>query len=282
MKKKTLFLICIIGILMLSGCSKKQSVTQNVNTNNTSQSSVNEEQAVNKSDEKFEVNKVVFEDEIIQLTCKEITDSSIVFEATNKTDFEVDWLSMDISLDGSQLPFYADNSSDQNIEKQEVREIEYIGEIGSAEHQYLSLAGNIFINGSSKGAIDVCNFDIGGTKNEPSISRGKLVYEDDSVAVYYNELEINNIKFCIENKLDRAITAGFWNGDELIVNGKLYSSSVSTVAGKSSSIYSCYLMSSEEDNIQIMHIDNFQGVMGIKEDNTNKDIEDIKIEFSEE
>ena len=282
MKKKTLFLICIIGILMLSGCSKKQSVTQTVNTNNTSQSTVNEEQDVNKSDEKFEVNKVVFEDEIIQLTCKEITDSSIVFEATNKTDFEVDWLSMDISLDGSQLPFYADNSSDQNIEKQEVRKIEYIGEIGSAEHQFLSLAGNIFINGSSKGAIDVCNFDIGGTKNEPSISRGKLVYEDDSVAVYYNELEINNIKFCIENKLDRAITAGFWSGEELIVNGKSYSSSVSTVAGKSSSIYSCYLMSSEEDNIQIMHIDNFQGVMGIKEDNTNKDIEDIKIEFSEE
>ena len=282
MKKKTLFLICIIGILMLSGCSKKQSVTQTVNTNNTSQSTVNEEQDVNKSDEKFEVNKVVFEDEIIQLTCKEITDSSIVFEATNKTDFEVDWLSMDISLDGSQLPFYADNSSDQNIEKQEVRKIEYIGEIGSAEHQYLSLAGNIFINGSSKGAIDVCNFDIGGTKNEPSISRGKLVYEDDSVAVYYNELEINNIKFCIENKLDRAITAGFWSGEELIVNGKSYSASVSTVAGKSSSIYSCYLMSSEEDNIQIMHIDNFQGVMGIKEDNTNKDIEDIKIEFSEE
>ena len=282
MKKKTLFLICIIGILMLSGCSKKKSVTQTVNTNNTSQSTVNEEQDVNKSDEKFEVNKVVFEDEIIQLTCKEITDSSIVFEATNKTDFEVDWLSMDISLDGSQLPFYADNSSDQNIEKQEVRKIEYIGEIGSAEHQFLSLAGNIFINGSSKGAIDVCNFDIGGTKNEPSISRGKLVYEDDSVAVYYNELEINNIKFCIENKLDRAITAGFWSGEELIVNGKSYSSSVSTVAGKSSSIYSCYLMSSEEDNIQIMHIDNFQGVMGIKEDNTNKDIEDIKIEFSEE
>lgn len=282
MKKKTIFLICIIGILMLSGCGKKQSVTQNVNTNNTSQSSVNEEQAVNKSDEKFEVNKVVFEDEIIQLTCKEITDSSIVFEATNKTDFEVEWLNMDISLDGSQLPFYADNSSDQNIEKQEIREIEYIGEIGSAEHQYLSLAGNIFINGSSKGAIDVCNFDIGGTKNEPSISRGKLVYEDDSVAVYYNELEIDNIKFCIENKLDRAITAGFWSGDELTVNGKSYSSSVSTVAGKSSSIYSCYLMSSEEDNIQIMHIDNFQGVMGIKEDSTNKDIEDVKIEFSEE
>lgn len=108
------------------------------------------------------------------------------------------------------------------------------------------------------------------------------MYDDDTVAVYYNELEINSIKFCVENKLERAITAGFWSGDELNINGKSYTSSVSTIAGKSSSIYVCNLMSNEEDNIQIMHIDSFRGVMGIKEDSTNKDIEDVNIEFSEE
>lgn len=280
--KKTIILIYVIGIFLVGGCEKKQSSIQNVNTEETTRNISNQEKDTNNSDDNFEVNKVVFEDEIIQLTCKKITNSSIKFEVMNKTDFEISWLNMDISLDGVQLSFYANNSSDQNIEGKETREIEYIGEIGSAEHQYLSLAGNIFINNSSKGAIDVCNYDIGGTKNEPTITRGKLVYDDDTVAVYYNELEINSIKFCVENKLERAITAGFWSGDELNINGKSYTSSVSTIAGKSSSIYVCNLMSNEEDNIQIMHIDSFRGVMGIKEDSTNKDIEDVNIEFSEE
>lgn len=235
--KKTIILICVIGIFLVGGCEKKQSSIQNVNTEETTRNISNQEKDTNNSDDNFEVNKVVFEDEIIQLTCKKITNSSIKFEVMNKTDFEISWLNMDISLDGVQLSFYANNSSDQNIEGKETREIEYIGEIGSAEHQYLSLAGNIFINNSSKGAIDVCNYDIGGTKNEPTITRGKLVYDDDTVAVYYNELEINSIKFCVENKLERAITAGFWSGDELNINGKSYTSSVSTIAGKSSSIY---------------------------------------------
>lgn len=280
--KKTIILICIMGTFLVSGCEKKQPSTQNVDTKDAIKSISNQEKDTNNSDNNFEVNKVVFEDEIIQLTCKDITNASIKFEVMNKTDFEIDWLNMDISLDGVQLPLYANDSSDQNIEGQATREIEYIGEIGSAEHQYLSLAGNIFINNSSKGAIDVCNYDIGGIKNEPTITRKKLVYDDDTVAVYYNELEINSIKFCVENKLDRAITAGFWSGDELNINGKSYTSSVSTIAGKSSSIYVCNLMSNEEDNIQITHIDSFQGVMGIKEDSTNKDIKDVNIEFSEE
>lgn len=87
--KKTIILICVIGIFLVGGCEKKQSSIQNVNTEETTRNISNQEKDTNNSDDNFEVNKVVFEDEIIQLTCKKITNSSIKFEVINKTDFEI-------------------------------------------------------------------------------------------------------------------------------------------------------------------------------------------------
>lgn len=256
-----------MGIIMITGCSNGQVEKKKASTNDSTQNQTDEIKVNNFSDESeksFEVNKVVFEDEIVQITCKEITDSSIIFVTKNKTDFEIEWLNMNISLDGCQFSLYANNSLDQKIAAREEREIEYKGELYVAEHKYLGLSGNIFINGSSKGEIDVCNFDLGGNQNEYEINKGKLVYEDDTVAVYYNGLEINNIIFCIYNKLDRAISTGFWGNDSLNINGKIYTSSVTTITGKSAGIYQSYLASSEEDNIQIMHIDSFKGILGVK------------------
>ena len=281
--KKTIEIILILTLMiLLVGCSsgaKENNQVQNIaKSQEHSNSNIIETDAA----EEFEVNKIVFEDEIIQVTCKKITSSSIVFDIQNKTDLEIEWVNINVSLDGVQIPFYANNSSDQNISGKEVREVEYIGEIGSAEHQYLGLVGNTFINGSSKGEIDVCNFDLGGSVNDPDIDQGKLVYEDDIVAVYYNAIEINSIQFCIVNKLDRAISAGFWGVESLTINDKQYSASVTSVAGKSSVIYDAYLGSDEDDNIQITHIESFQGVFGVKENNTNEAIEDASIVFSEE
>lgn len=49
--------------------------------------------------------------------------ATIIVEATNKSKYDVEWLQLDISLDGTQLSLYADSNSDQNIKAGETREI---------------------------------------------------------------------------------------------------------------------------------------------------------------
>ena len=160
MKKTTVLLAsCIIGAgILFTGCSGKQQNESNVHSRNnvSSQDNKIEQETMDSEDTIFLVDKVVFEDGIISLKCKEITANNIIFEATNKSKYDVEWLQLDISLDGTQLSLYADSSSDQNIKAGETREIVQVGDIDIPEHNKMSLSGDIFIDGSSKGTIDVC------------------------------------------------------------------------------------------------------------------------------
>lgn len=211
---------------------------------------------------------------------KELTANNIIFEATNKSKYDVEWLQLDISLDGTQLSLYADSSSDQNIKAGETREIVQVGDIDIPEHNKMSLSGDIFIDGSSKGTIDVCDVDLGGNENTYStLEKEKLVYDDENVAVYYNSIDINQMNFCIENKMGNAITVGFWGDEDLKIDGSVYGSSVATINSHSSGIYIGYLYSSSNDNIQIMDFQKFDGIMKIK-NQKNQDIESINLNFT--
>ena len=53
--KKTIILICVIGIFLVGGCEKKQSSIQNVNTEETTRNISNQEKDTNNSDDNFEV-----------------------------------------------------------------------------------------------------------------------------------------------------------------------------------------------------------------------------------
>ena len=232
--KKTILLLasCIIGAgILFTGCSGKQQNESNVHSRNnvSSQDNKIEQATMDSEDTIFLVDKVVFEDGIISLKCKEITANNIIFEATNKSKYDVEWLQLDISLDGTQLSLYADSSSDQNIKAGETRE--------------------------------------------------KLVYHDENVAVYFNSIDINQMNFCIENKMGNAITVGFWGDEDLKIDGSVYGSSVATINSHSSGIYIGYLYSSSNDNIQIMDFQKFDGIMKIR-NQKNQDIESINLNFT--
>lgn len=63
---------------------------------------------------------------------------------------------------------------------------------------------------------------MGGNENTYStLEKEKLVYDDENVAVYFNSIDINQMNFCIENKMGNAITVGFW-GDEDLKSMDLY------------------------------------------------------------
>ena len=217
---------------------------------------------------------------VLVLKCKEITDRYILFEVVNKTDYEIEWLNLQTSLDGVQLPLYSYDSSDKNITAQETREIEMDGEIGQAEHNRISLSGNVFIDGTSKGEIDVSDMELGGKENVPEIKTQNQIYDDELVTIYYNDLVIDNMEFCVDNKTDHAITVGFWGADSLSINGQQYTSSVVTINAHSKGIYSGYISSMDGSDVQIMQVDSFQGIFGIKDQNNNY-IEDINLNFSE-
>lgn len=154
------------------------------------------------------------------------------------------------------------------------------GDIDIPEHNKMSLSGDIFIDGSSKGTIDVCDVDLGGNENTYStLEKEKLVYDDENVAVYFNSIDINQMNFCIENKMDNAITVGFWGDEDLEIDGSVYGSSVATINSHSSGIYIGYLYSSSNDNIQIMDFQSFDGIMKIK-NQKNQDIESINLNFT--
>ena len=284
MKKITVLLIScmLVGSILFTGCSGKQQNESNVHSRNnvSSQDNKIEQATMDSEDTIFLVDKVVFEDGIISLKCKEITANNIIFEATNKSKYDVEWLQLDISLDGTQLSLYADSSSDQNIKAGETREIVQVGDIDIPEHNKMSLSGDIFIDGSSKGTIDVCDVDLGGNENTYStLEKEKRVYDDENVAVYFNSIDINQMNFCIENKMGNAITVGFWGDEDLKIDGSVYGSSVATINSHSSGIYIGYLYSSSNDNIQIMDFQKFDGIMKIK-NQKNQDIESINLNFT--
>lgn len=276
MKKRIVIVTICVGIIMVvCGCQPK--VRRIGNTVSSTQISNN---SSSESVESFDVNKTVYEDNLVVLKCKEITDRYILFEVVNKTDYEIEWLNLQTSLDGVQLPLYSYDSSDKNITAQETREIEMDGEIGQAEHNRISLSGNVFIDGTSKGEIDVCDLELGGKENVPEIKTQNQVYDDELVTIYYNDLVIDNMEFCVDNKTDHAITVGFWDADSLSINGQQYTSSVVTINAHSKGIYSGYISSMDGNDVQIMQVDSFQGIFGIKDQNNNY-IEDINLNFSE-
>lgn len=276
MKKRIVIVTICVGIIMVvCGCQPK--VRRIGNTVSSTQISNN---SSSESVESFDVNKTVYEDNLVVLKCKEITDRYILFEVVNKTDYEIEWLNLQTSLDGVQLPLYSYDSSDKNITAQETREIEMDGEIGQAEHNRISLSGNVFIDGTSKGEIDVCDLELGGKENVPEIKTQNQIYDDELVTIYYNDLVIDNMEFCVDNKTDHAITVGFWDADSLSINGQQYTSSVVTINAHSKGIYSGYISSMDGNDVQIMQVDSFQGIFGIKDQNNNY-IEDINLNFSE-
>ena len=284
MKKLDLILTsCILGIsILFTGCSnnqKNESIVQSRN-NVSSQDNKVKQETIDSKDAIFLVDKKIFEDGIISLNCKEITADNIIFEVTNKSKYDVDWLQLNISLDGTQLSLYADSSSDQNIKAGETREIVQVGDIGIPEHNKMSLSGDIFIDGYSKGTIDVCDVDLGGNENTYStLEKEKLVYDDENVTVYFNSIDINQMNFCIENKMGNAITVGFWGDEDLTIDGSVYGSSVTTINSHSSGIYIGCLYSSSNDNIQIMDFQKIDGIMKIK-NQENQDIESINLNFT--
>ena len=112
-----------------------------------------------------------------------------------------------------------------------------------------------------------------------TLEKEKLVYDDENVAVYFNSIDINQMNFCIENKMGNAITVGFWGDEDLKIDGSVYGSSVATINSHSSGIYIGYLYSSSNDNIQIMDFQKFDGIMKIK-NQKNQDIESINLNFT--
>ncbi len=285
MKKKiVLFFMCMCmgASICACGSAKETTIEEKKQTSEDKEDDTAEEvqnNAVQESEKRFEVNKMIYEDNLITLSCKEITPESIVFEATNKTDYVIEWLQLDVSLDGVQLPLFSYDSSDQNIGAQETRVITMGDYIGVAEHQRLSLSGDIFVNGSSKGEIDICDFELGGKENIVSFETGSQVYDDEHVTVYFNGIAIDSMVFCVENKADYAVTVGFWGDNRVVINGKEYSSSVAVVNAHSKAVYAGYLGSLDGSPVQITELESLKGVFGVKGPQ-NKDIVNINLDLS--
>lgn len=228
--------------------------------------------------ETLKINKIIYSDNIINLTCKEIKNNSIVFEVSNKTDYDIEWLYLTISLDGTQLSLYSDDGSDKNISKREMRTVTFNGDIENVQHQRMSISGDIFIDGTSKGVIDVCDFELGGKENKISIQKNRKIYDDEILTVYYNKINLDSVQFVVDNKRHNAITVGFWN--KVTINGVEYNASVVGINALSSGKYSAGLTSLDGSSVQITEFKKFEGIMTVLDAHNGK-LEDVKLDFSE-
>lgn len=157
------------------------------------------------ADEPFVVDKEIYSDDHVDLTCKEIDSDGILFECTNKTPRDVE-LMLDIALDGKLQSMWCD-ASESTLPAGETKEFFYNANniIKSTEHKTISIAGIGFVDNTEYLSFDVANYDIGGSSNPDELASGEAVYSSGVMDIEFIGLTAQGIEFKASNKTNGAL-----------------------------------------------------------------------------
>lgn len=231
---KKIITLLLLNLLLLTGCSS--SVSKNTNTE------------VDITQNSFNVNKELFKDDRIDLTCKEITSDSIIFECKNKTDRDI-LFNFDISLDGILQSMWSD-MDESTVLANETKKFSYYFQdsIENVEHASLSLFGIGFVDGSEYMSFDIVDFDLGGNSNPDKLESGEKIFSSDLIDVEYIGKFAQGMNFLVDNKSTESLSLYI---TDIIINNELdgYGNAFS-IPAKSKGIISYYVTN---------YIENFNG-----------------------
>lgn len=211
---KTLLALMLVGTLTACGSAGASNGNEEQKPEETVVEIYEEEAAT--SGEAFSIEKQIYSDDHIDLTCKEIRGDGIVFECNNKTPRDI-LLNFDIALDGILQSMWSD-VSESTVLTGETKEFMYYSQdvISNPEHETITIAGMGFVEGSEYMSFDVVDFNIGGASNPDILTNGTSIYESDSIDMEFVGLFAQGIEFKISNKTEQALS---FFVDDIMMNG---------------------------------------------------------------
>lgn len=164
----------------------------------------------------FPINKQVYSDEHIDLTCKEINRDGIVFECNNKTPRDIEFI-FEISLDGILQSMWSD-VNESTVISGETKEIIYHSQekLMQPEHKLLTLSCMGFVDNEEYLSFNVVDFDLGGNSNKDEIKKGTSVFTSDLIDIDFVGIFAQGIEFTANNKTANKIDLYI---DNIIMNG---------------------------------------------------------------
>ncbi len=147
----------------------------------------------------FSVNKLLYEEANIRLSCNRILRTGIEFKIENLSDSEI-LVILNIALDRIGYNSWG-GGNDWTIGTHGTKVCIENGDLTYVEHASMSLNGTVFINGIGVEEFSVCDSNLGGTEHlEINLSEGTKQYSTDA----------QGLNFYIENKREVSITIGIW------------------------------------------------------------------------
>lgn len=248
-------LLCISSILFGCGNNTKKE-PENISNEENIKTKNNENETESDKSDIFEVNKVVYNSSMIELSCNNITTNYIEFTCKNKTDKNID-IFMYISLDGIVYPTYG---SDTIIQPNSTSSFMLNGTFETLEHEVMSLCGNVFVDGTGIEEFDICDFKLGGKRNEKTLEEGNEdIYSSDNLQVSYIGADAQGLNFYVNNKRQNSITIGF---EEFFINDddENYGHGVTSIPANSQTIYHVNILSYNKEYFSD-DINKFSGIM---------------------
>lgn len=212
----TVLALIMAGTLTACGSAGAESTKEELKTEETVVEIVEEVAAP--VEEAFSVEKQIYSDDHIDLTCKEIRGDGILFECNNKTPRDI-LLSFDTALDGILQSMWSD-VTESTVMSGEKKEFMYYSQdiISNTEHETITIAGMGFVDGTEYMSFDVVDFDLGGVRNPDKLADGTVIYESDNMDMEFVGLFAQGLEFKISNKTEHAIS---FFVDEIMMNGDI-------------------------------------------------------------
>ncbi len=183
----------------------------------------------------FSVNKLLYEEANIRLSCNRILRTGIEFKIENLSDSEI-LVILNIALDRIGYNSWG-GGNDWTIGTHGTKVCIENGDLTYVEHASMSLNGTVFINDIGAEEFSVCDSNLGGTEHlEINLSEGTKQYSTDA----------QGLNFYIENKREVSITIGF---ESFTINGEeQISGNVTTIPPHTKDIFALDIL----DLIQII------------------------------
>lgn len=194
-------IISLLFILIAKQDSEKENgsivISENINTREKKETGEESQ----KKEKVFAVNKMLYDDEYISITCESISQAGINFKVTSKLKNRNCSISVDkISLDGLGVDLY----NYYHCEIQPGESINYTmeGSLNYLEHKLLSLTGDVYDDtGTGFVELDICDFDLGGEANlEYDEKIGLDQFSSDNIDVKYIGASGKGLEFRVYNK----------------------------------------------------------------------------------
>lgn len=138
----------------------------------------------------------LYENNVLKLTFKSVTDKGISFEIKNKTDAEL-YTELNVGLDGVLVSL---SPSGFWIGANSSEEIKLYGDVSGTEHELMSVHGEFYRGSGMAEAFDVCNFALGGSANKADLPSGKELYSDADLGIEYVSSDGRGINLNVANK----------------------------------------------------------------------------------